>query len=57
MNNQFFFFVGLAFILTHAMDAVKAREWAISPAFHGWKIKLALSFLRCSTFRSISFCS
>jgi len=31
MNNHFFFFMALAFILTHEMDAVKAREWVIFP--------------------------
>lgn len=31
MSEHFFFFVGLAFILTHEMDAIRAREWAIFP--------------------------
>jgi len=30
-----FFFVGLAFILTHEMDAIRAREWRIFP-FTAW---------------------
>ncbi len=29
--NSFFFFVGLAFMLTHEMDAIKCREWRIFP--------------------------
>ena len=31
MAQYIFFFVGLAFILTHEMDAIKAREWTIFP--------------------------
>lgn len=31
MHDHLFFFVGLAFILTHEMDAIKRREWAILP--------------------------
>lgn len=31
MQNFFFFFVGLAFILTHEMDAIKRQEWTIFP--------------------------
>jgi hypothetical protein len=31
MDSHFFFLLGLAFILTHEMDAIKAREWTIFP--------------------------
>lgn len=31
MEPYFFFYVGLSFILTHEMDAVKQREWRIFP--------------------------
>ena len=31
METQIFFFVGLAFILTHEMDAIKSREWTMFP--------------------------
>lgn len=31
MGTHLFFFVGLALILTHEMDAIKRREWAILP--------------------------
>ncbi len=31
MNSYIFFFIALTFILTHEMDAVKSREWAIFP--------------------------
>jgi len=31
MIDHVFFFVGLSFILTHEMDAIKAREWTIFP--------------------------
>lgn len=31
MEQSIFFFIGLSFILTHEMDAIKAREWTIFP--------------------------
>ena len=31
MEPHFFFFTGLAFILTHELDAVKQHEWRIFP--------------------------
>ena len=31
MENYFFFFVGLSFILVHEMDAIKCQEWTIFP--------------------------
>ena len=31
MDSHFFFFIALAFILTHEMDAVRVREWTIFP--------------------------
>lgn len=31
MAPHFFFFVGLAFILTHELDAIKQHEWRIFP--------------------------
>lgn len=31
METHFFFFLGVAFILTHEMDAIRCREWAIFP--------------------------
>ncbi len=31
MEQYIFFFVGLSFILTHEMDAIKSREWTIFP--------------------------
>lgn len=31
MYSHFFFWVGLAFILTHEMDAVQRHEWRIFP--------------------------
>lgn len=31
METHFFFLLGLAFILTHEMDAIRSREWAIFP--------------------------
>jgi hypothetical protein len=31
MGNHFFFFLGLSFIFTHEMDAIKSREWTIFP--------------------------
>lgn len=31
MEQHFFFFVGLSFILAHEMDAIKSREWMIFP--------------------------
>jgi hypothetical protein len=31
MDQPVFFFIGLAFILTHEMDAVRAREWRLLP--------------------------
>jgi hypothetical protein len=29
--ENYFFFVGLSFILTHEMDAIKCQEWTILP--------------------------
>ncbi len=31
MEQPIFFFVGLSFILTHEMDAIKSREWVMFP--------------------------
>ncbi len=31
MENHFFFFVGLSFILVHEMDAIRCQEWTIFP--------------------------
>lgn len=31
MENYFFFLIGLSFILTHEMDAIKCQEWTIFP--------------------------
>ncbi len=31
MDNHFFFWVGLIFVLAHEMDAVRCQEWAIFP--------------------------
>ncbi|NJO05728.1 MAG: hypothetical protein HC876_09515 [Chloroflexaceae bacterium] len=33
MPEHFFFYVGLAFILTHEMDAIWLKEWNIFPLF------------------------
>jgi hypothetical protein len=31
MENDFFFFAGLSFILVHEMDAIRCQEWTIFP--------------------------
>jgi len=31
MENWFFFFVGLSFILVHEMDAIRCQEWTMFP--------------------------
>lgn len=31
MDYHFFFFVGLAFLFTHEMDAIRCQEWTIFP--------------------------
>ncbi|MFN7260031.1 MAG: DUF6713 family protein [Cyclobacteriaceae bacterium] len=31
MNNHFFFYMGLTFILMHEMDAIRCKEWRIFP--------------------------
>ncbi|MDM8521613.1 hypothetical protein QUF64_16330 [Anaerolineales bacterium HSG6] len=31
MEQHIFFLIGLSFLLTHEMDAIKAREWRIFP--------------------------
>jgi hypothetical protein len=39
MDNHFFFFVGLSFILTHEMDALRCQEWTLFPLVSRLKVK------------------
>lgn len=40
MNDHFFFWVGMSFVLVHEMDAIKQQEWAIFPLISGLKEKI-----------------
>ena len=35
--EYFFFYIGLSFLLTHEMDAVRLKEWKIFPILSGLK--------------------